>query len=313
MKQRGKVRFTNKDRSKFFNTLRANVEAYFAENNISKHANAQMVLKTIVLLSGFFLPFIAMLFLHENFVQLALSFSVMGVAMAGIGMSVMHDANHNAYSANPLVNRLLGNSLNLMGGAVFNWKLQHNVLHHTYTNIHGMDDDIDSKMIMRFSPHGQHRGIHRFQHIYIFFFYSILTLYWITFKDFVQLISFRKNGMHRGSVAEHRTNLFLLIGSKAIYFFYLLVVPIVFFHYSIGIFVCGFITMHVICGLILSVIFQLAHTVEGTSYPMPNEKSEVENDWAIHQMHTTVDFARDNKFVTWYIGGLNFQVEHNLF
>jgi linoleoyl-CoA desaturase len=313
MKQKSRIRFTNKDKSKFFTTLKANVDAYFEENNISKHANAHMVWKSIILISGFLLPFITMLLIHENAWQLFLSFSVMGFCMAGIGMSVMHDAAHNAYTSNATVNRYLSYSLNLIGGAVFNWKIQHNVLHHTYTNIHGMDDDIDSKVMMRFSPHGQHRGIHRFQHIYIFFFYSIITLYWVTFKDFVQYVTFRKNGMHRGSVAEHRKNLFLLIGSKAIYFFYLLVVPIVFFHYSIGIFVCGFITMHVICGLILSVIFQLAHTVEGTSYPMPNEKSEVENDWAIHQMHTTVDFARDNKFVTWYIGGLNFQVEHHLF
>jgi linoleoyl-CoA desaturase len=60
-------------------------------------------------------------------------------------------------------------------------------------------------------------------------------------------------------------------------------------------------------------VFQLAHTVEETSHPLPNENGIIENDWAIHQLNTTVNFSRNNKLLSWYVGGLNFQVEHHLF
>lgn len=313
MEQLKRLKFTNKDKSKFFGTLKENVDKYFEENNLSKHANAQMKWKTVILLSAFILPYVSLLVFHQNFGFVLLNFAIMGVAMAGIGMSVMHDANHNAYSANPRVNFLVGSSLNLIGGFIANWKVQHNVLHHTYTNIHGHDNDIESLFLMRFSPHDKLRKFHRLQHFYVFFFYSILTLYWIVAKDIIQLIKYRRNGASRASAKEHRKSAWTLFLTKGLYFFYIIVTPIVFFDYSVGQIIAGFVLMHLICGLILSTVFQLAHVVQGTAYPQANEKSEVENDWAIHQMHTTVNFARKSKVVSWYLGGLNFQVEHHLF
>jgi linoleoyl-CoA desaturase len=75
----------------------------------------------------------------------------------------------------------------------------------------------------------------------------------------------------------------------------------------------GFITMHFIAGVILTVVFQLAHTVEGTTHPVPDETGTIENNWAVHQMNTTVNFSRQSRLISWYVGGLNFQVEHHLF
>ncbi len=313
MSQKPKVKFTNKDKSKFFATLKTNVDQYFVQNNISKHADARMVLKTITMMAAYYVPYALLLIFHVPALILVGLFIIMGTAMAGIGMSVMHDANHNAYSSNPTVNKFVGYSLNLMGGAVFNWKLQHNLLHHTYTNINGMDDDIDGASMMRFSPDRPYKKVFRFQYIYAFFFYAILSLHWITGKDFLQLINYRKNGVNRESKAGVYRQFATLLWIKGFYYFYMLFIPIYFFHYSIGPLILGFVSLHVVCGLILSVVFQLAHTVQGTTFPMPNNSGEIENDWAIHQMNTTADFARDNAFVNWYVGGLNFQVEHHLF
>ena len=39
----------------------------------------------------------------------------------------------------------------------------------------------------------------------------------------------------------------------------------------------------------------------------------MQRDWATHQVYTTVDFAHGNRLLTWYVGGLNYQVEHHLF
>ncbi|HXC03390.1 MAG TPA: acyl-CoA desaturase, partial [Bacteroidia bacterium] len=228
-------------------------------------------------------------------------------------MAVMHDANHNAYSSNATVNRWVGYSLCLIGGAVFNWKLQHNVRHHTYTNIHGHDDDINEAQMMRLSPYKKYNVAYKLQHIYAFFFYSLLTLYWVVVKDFVQTFVYRKMEVNRSGKAEFRQQVITVILIKLIYLFCAVFVPLYFFHYPTGLFILGFVMMHMICGLVLSVVFQLAHTVEGTTFPMPDETGEVMNDWAVHQMNTTANFARRNRILNWYVGGLNFQVEHHLF
>lgn len=310
---KGSVKFVNKNRSVFFSTLRANVETYFAEKNISKHADARMITKTVVLLCGYLLPYAAILLFHLPTALLLLLFAIMGFSMAGIGMSIMHDANHGAYSHKKNINKLMSYSLNMLGNTSFNWKFQHNVLHHTYTNIHNMDDDLEGPSAVRFSPHQPLKRIHKYQHIYVFVFYSLLTVNWVVLKDFVQLIRYRKNGVNNVNRKEHIRNIFVLILSKLFYFFYILIVPCVFFNYSFLAVLTGFLIMHMICGLILSITFQLAHAVEHAAFPLPNEHSEMENEWAIHQVNTTVDFARHSRMLNWYLGGLNFQVVHHLF
>jgi len=311
--EKPRVKFTNKDKSRFFNTLRANVDDYFKDNQLSRHANGEMVIKTIILLSAYIIPYACMLVFHLSLIWVFGAFAVMGFAMAGIGMAIMHDANHGAYSKNKNVNKLLGYTLNMVGVTVFNWKLQHNVLHHTYTNIQGMDDDLDGPPAVRFSPHHPLKPMHKYQHIYVFFFYSLLTLNWVVLKDFIQLIRYRKNGINKSNKKEYNKNIAVLILSKLSYITYMIVIPCVFFHYSFLAIFTGFLLMHVISGLILSITFQLAHSVEHVDFPLPNNQNEIENDWAIHQVNTTVDFARKSRILNWYLGGLNFQVEHHLF
>lgn len=315
MKITPQVRFVDKDKSRalFFTTLRKRVDNYFTENNLSKNYNSQMVIKTIVLLSAYVLPFVALLVFQPSFGVSLVLWAIMGFALSGVGMSVMHDANHGAYSSNEKTNFWVGHSLNLLGGSVFNWKLQHNVLHHTYTNIVNMDDDIDDKLILRFSPHTRVKWYQKFQVVYAFILYGILTLYWAVAKDFVQFYQYTKSGVNKASKAQNRITLVKIIADKIVYFSVFLVLPIVILKMPAIQVITGYLLMQFISGVVLTVIFQLAHTVEDTSHPLPNENLVIENDWAIHQMNTTVDFARDNKFITWYVGGLNFQVEHHLF
>ncbi|ARS34340.1 fatty acid desaturase family protein [Pontibacter actiniarum] len=313
MKLKGKVKFVNKNKSSFFPTLRKRVDAYFIENNIPKTANATMVVKSAVLLGGYILPFVLLLVLQPAVWLSMLLWLLMGLCLAGIGMSVMHDANHGAYSTNGTVNYLMGHSLNLVGGSAFNWKLQHNILHHTYTNVVEMDEDIQDRLVLRFSPHTNVRYYHRLQWVYAFVFYGLLTLYWVVAKDFVQYALFKKNGVNANSDAANRVVLLKMVVLKVVYFFTMLVAPT----WLLGIpfleVLAGFLLMHFVAGIILTVVFQLAHTVEGTSHPRPSAGGTIENDWAIHQLNTTVNFSRSNKWLSWYVGGLNFQIEHHLF
>jgi len=311
MKQQ--IRFVPKDKSKFFATLRSRIDNYFTDNNLSKHANSEMVVKSIVLLGGYIFTFAFMLFLGINGWSGYLLWALMGVFCAGIGMSVMHDANHGAYSKKQEVNDWIGYSLNLVGGAVTNWKLQHNILHHTYTNVPTHDDDIQNRAILRFNPQGKSNLIHKFQFVYAFFFYGILTLYWVTLKDLVQLIKFKKDGVSKATDKELFVLFLKMSMMKIAYFSAMLLLPVYVFGFSWTFVLTGFLLLHFVTGLILTVIFQLAHSVEGTTHPMPDSTGIIENDWAIHQMHTTVNFSRHNKWLSWYVGGLNFQVEHHLF
>lgn len=309
----GKIKFVNKDRNEFFATLRKRIDNHFKENKISKHSNSSMVVKTIVLLLAYLIPFLLLLIFQPGAGLSMLLWFIMGLGIAGIGMSVMHDAIHGAYSAKKSTNELLGYTLNLVGGSVFNWRLQHNVLHHTYTNVVEMDEDIQDKLVLRFNPHGRVKTFHQLQWLYAFFFYGILTLYWVLLKDFIQFFQFTKNGVNTDSPAKNAVTLTKIIVLKVVYFFAMLVAPTLFLGIPFVEILAGFILMHFTAGIILTVVFQLAHTVEGTSHPRPNEEGAIENDWAIHQLNTTVNFSRHNKWISWYVGGLNFQIEHHLF
>lgn len=313
MKLKGKVKFVNKDKSLFFPTLRKRVDTYFKDNNISKEGDASMLTKSIILLLGYVVPFMLLLALTPSLGISLVLWLVMGVCLAGIGMSVMHDANHGAYSKNKTMNYLMGHSVNLVGGSAFNWKLQHNILHHTYTNVVHMDEDIQDRVMLRFSPHTDVKLYHKLQWIYAFFFYGLLTLYWVILKDFVQYVGFIRSGVNANSKSENRVVLAKIVVMKVLYFFSMLVAPTLLFGIPFWEVLLGFVLMHFVGGIILSVVFQLAHTVEGTSHPLPCENGTIENDWAIHQLNTTANFSRNSKLLSWYVGGLNFQIEHHLF
>lgn len=312
MNQKQQVKFIPKEKSRFFSVLKQRVDEHFATSKKSKYANSTMVVKSVVLLLGYVLPFVLLLAFTPTTPWVLVLFFAMGICLAGIGMSVMHDANHGSYSSNATVNYLMGHTLNLVGGSVFNWKLQHNILHHTYTNITHIDEDIEDRLVLKFSPHTHVKWFHKFQWLYATFFYGLLTFYWVFAKDFVQFAQFTKSGVNPNTKSQNGATLAKIIVLKAIYFFVMLAVPVLWFNYSFGIIFAGFMLMHFVAGTILTIVFQLAHTLEQTDHPMP-VNGVIENDWAIHQLNTTVNFSRNSKLLSWYVGGLNFQIEHHLF
>jgi len=307
------VKFTGR-KHEFFNTLNQRVNGYFKTNNISRNANAEMVIKTIVMFSLYFIPYTFILVLPvTNYGIFLLLCVVMGIGVGGIGLSIMHDANHGAYSNKSWVNDLLGYSLNLVGANALNWKIQHNVLHHTYTNVFDVDEDISPRGVLRFAPESPWRSFHRFQHIYAWFLYGLMTIVWVLTKDFMRLIRYQKDGM----LAKQKANPFvewsILIFTKLFYVGYIFVIPAMILPFAGWQIIMGILLMHYIAGFILAIIFQPAHVIEGTEYFQPDETGSIENTWAIHQLLTTTNFAQKNKILSWYVGGLNYQVEHHLF
>ncbi len=298
----------------FFVVLNQRVNAYFKNNNIDRTANTEMVIKTIFMFSLYLIPYFLLIdgITSNVWVMLGLC-AVMGFGMAGIGLSIMHDANHGSYSNKPWVNNLLGLSLNLVGGHDLNWKVQHNVLHHTYTNVHDVDEDISPRGIIRMGPESKWLPMHKFQHYYAWFFYGLMTLVWVTVKDFSRLIKYQREGLVKKQRTSATKEWIVMIATKIIYFTYIVAIPMWLLPVTFGQVVIGFLVMHYISGFILAMIFQPAHVIEGTEYPMPDEQGNLENTWAIHQLHTTTNFGHKEKLFSWYVGGLNYQVEHHLF
>ncbi len=238
---------------------------------------------------------------------------VMSLGLAGIGLSVMHDANHGAYAKKNWVNILIGYSLNLLGANAFNWKMQHNVLHHTFTNVHEEDEDISPRGALRLTPHTAWKKIHKYQFVYAWFLYGLMTIVWLFFKDFVRIVRYHKSGLMKKQNASPTREWFILIGSKLLYIGYILVIPVIFTTLAWWQVVIGVFMMHYIAGFILAIIFQPAHVIEGTEFPLPDENNSLENNWAVHQLLTTTNFGNNSRWFSWYVGGLNFQIEHHLF
>ncbi len=306
-----KIRFSSRDSAQFVDEVKARVAAYFETTGRSPKANGRMVFKTIALLGltfGSYGLILSNLFSPWAMLGLAV---LMGVGMAGIGFSVAHDALHGAYSSSPRLNAVIGSSFDLIGANGYMWKITHNVIHHTYTNIHGIDEDLDASPLLRLSPEAPLWKIHRFQHVYAFLAYSLATLNWVFVKDYQQ---FMKRDLGPYKDRKHpRREVVHLVWTKLFCYLYTLVIPLIVLDVSWWQFAIGFVAMHLTAGLILGVIFQLAHVVEGTEFPLPDGAGVMDNAWLIHEMETTADFARNNRLLSWYIGGLNYQIEHHLF
>ncbi|MGB5692789.1 MAG: acyl-CoA desaturase [Flavobacteriaceae bacterium] len=271
-----------------------------------------MVGKTILMLSLFFGPLILLNFgLAPKIWMVFLLYIISGFGMAGIGMGIMHDAIHGSYSKNRHINKALGYTFNLIGANATVWKIQHNVLHHTFTNIEEADDDLNMPRFLCFSPHAKKYGIHRYQQWYVWIIYGLSTVFWVTVKDFVRLNRYRKLDL-LGPKRKYKYELLKLIGWKSFYFSYAIIIPILILPFSPWIIFLAYLCMHIITGILISSVFQIAHIMPNVAFPLPDKNGMLESDWHKHQLETTTNFAPKSRFFSWMIGGLNYQVEHHL-
>ena len=303
------IKFNNSNHS-FFQSLKRSVDAYFSSNRLKRTGNWQLYSKALVLIPTAIAVYIYLLSGNYNLWGGVLLSILLGLLLVSIAFNVMHDACHGSYSGKKWVNKLMGYSMNALGSSAFIWKIKHNIIHHTYTNIDGIDDDIKNGPLLRHCATQKWIPIHRFQFIYMFFLYSVSTLAWILGTDFKKYFSrkIHTTPIKRISFREHL--IFWL--SKLLYAFFYVVVPTYFLGWQPWL--IGFLTIHFTMGLILSIVFQLAHVVEKTSFDAVGQKNRViESEWAIHEIKTTADFAAQNKLISWFVGGLNFQIEHHLF
>jgi len=305
-----KITFNNRN-SVFYTALKARVENYFNSNKIRKTGNWKLYSKALILVPSTVAIYIILLTMSLPAGIAVFLCSLLGFIMASIGFNLMHDACHGSYSSKKWVNEMVGYSLNALGGNAFIWKFKHNIIHHTYTNVDGVDDDIAKSPLMRQCSSQKWVPAHRFQHIYVVLVYAISSFAWVFIMDFNKYFKqkIHTTALQKMSTKEH----FIFWLSKLLYVIFYIAIPVYFVGW--GPWAIGFACMHVTMGLALALVFQLAHVVEHVEFEAAQgmESKQIENEWAIHQVKTTANFAPRNFFVNWYVGGLNYQVEHHLF
>jgi len=288
------------------NALGDAVKAQFSQP--AKTGNADLYRKAVTILAMFSISYVLIYFTTDSLNLFVWLFH--GLATALVGFNIMHDGAHESFSKNKTLNKAAAMTFNLIGSNAFYWKQKHNINHHAYTNVIEADEDIEAFGLLRMSPHQPRYGFHRFQHLYIWLLYPLTSLFWFFGLDFKAYFLERiaqREFTKKQTIKDHA--IFWL--SKLNYIILYLYLPSLVLGWSATI--IGFLVMHAVMGYVFAVVFQLAHVVDKAEFPKPDSEGNIHDEWANHQLKTTVDFATKSKFVTWALGGLNFQVEHHLF
>ena len=294
--------------------LRKRVNLYFAEKNISQYGNLSLYFKGIILIFALISLYLIPLIFNNLSTSIVLFvYCVQGIVFALVGFNVMHDGSHKSFSNKKSINTIMAHTLNVLGGSALFWHQKHVMNHHTFTNIEGFDDDIDIKPFIRLNDHQDLKWYHKFQHLYALGLYSMTYIFWIYYRDFKKYFTrmvAENTPMAELSFSDH----LIFWVTKVVHITIFLVIPSIIIGPILAI--GGYILLSLICGFTLAIVFQLAHIVEGVIFSAPEENAshvQIESEWSIHQINTTVNFATNDKMLTWLLGGLNYQMVHHLF
>ncbi len=241
----------------------------------------------------------------------------LALSMAAVGFNIQHDANHNAFfptrGSKRLTgaNRAAGWSIHAIGASSQRWIDGHVFAHHGSPNVVGKDADIELSVFARLAPAQTRHPWHRLQHLYLWPLYGF-TAVSIIVADVVSTVTESFTGDRRGRrpTAGDYT---VLMATKAIFLVAMLGVPLLM--HPFWVVAVGATTVLAITGVILGVVFQLAHAVTEAAFCEAADRPE--GGWHEWQVRTSVDFCHGggvaDRLLTWYIGGLNYQTEHHLF
>jgi len=305
-----KVTYDNRN-NLFYQSLKRAVDQYFELKKINKTGDWRLYSKTIILIGSAVAIYCCLIFLQLSAMPALLLAGLLGYTMACIGFSVMHDANHGSYSTKQWLNDGLGLSMNAMGASAFFWKQKHNIIHHTYTNVDGIDDDIAKSPIIRHCESQRWVPAHKVQHLYLLPIYALSTLFWVFIMDFTKY--FTRKIFTTTAWRMTWKNHVIFWATKILYIAFYMVIPAMV--WGVGPWLLGYFILNAAMGLTMSIVFQLAHVVEITEFENValDETKHLETTWAEHELRTTANFSMNSGVISWFVGGLNFQIEHHLF
>jgi linoleoyl-CoA desaturase len=295
----------------FTQELKKRINAYFEDNNIAKTGNYKLFSKAIILICSIIAVYTHLVFFTPPTIIAILECVILAAIVAAIGFNVMHDGGHGSFSENKVLNKIAAHSLDVLGGSSYMWNHKHNIIHHTYTNVEGVDDDIETMPFIRMCNNHPVYKAHKYQHLYFWFFYGLLYFAWIFHTDYKKYFSKKIGDISIGKMPL--TDNIIFWTAKALFAIIFMAIPI----WQLGFlpWLTGFGIFLFSTGVIIAMVFQLAHAVESTETVQTTgyNPTKIEDEWTVHQLKTTANFATSNRVVNWFTGGLNFQVEHHLF
>jgi linoleoyl-CoA desaturase len=291
----------------FHRAVEARVRELTCDHGVMQRAYRLMWAKAAFVLLWAVASYIVLVFFADSVAAVIVASLSLGVAASAIGFVIMHDANHHAFARRRSVNRTMSLSLDLIGGSSYVWSAKH-LAHHTYPNVSEHDPDIDALPFARFDPAQARRPWHRYQHLYLWLFYLVITMRWQFVSDF----SFLRAGRAGRTRLRRPTGsaLVSLIGGKLVFLTWAFVIPLALHPVlpALGV----FLLTSAVASLLLTTVFQLSHCVEEAEFVDPMNDDRVRT-WQVHQVESTVDFAHGNRLLSMYVGGLNHQIEHHLY
>ena len=291
----------------FPKVLRRRLDNFFADTRISPKADRSMWLKIAVGLSVLLGSWIAIYTLKPDSWRFVALYLLGGIAQTFLLLNIAHDSNHNAISTVPAVNKLLNYVFDVCGISSYMWRILHHRGHHSCINLQGEDDALTGRGLFRFTPYEPRTRMHRFQHIYALFFYSLFSLDYIFVRDF-EAFFFPSHDYLKRTKHPPREYAILFAG-KALYVTYMLILPVVVLGKPLLVVALAFLLVHLVIGLTVSLVFQTSHTVDTTHFPSTRN----EFDSSVHHIFaTTADYATENPLVAWLTGGLNHHIAHHL-
>jgi len=303
---------SNPKKDEFFKTFMDRVNAYFKDNNISPKANREMIVKTIIVLSSWVAVYAVIMsdILSFSPLLLILAFTLLGYINITIAFNIVHDACHNAYSKSKKVNKRLGLFMNFIGGNSYLFTMMHDA-HHAFVNIQGTDVTLETHGMFRFTPHEPYLPRHRWQHIYTPFLYALAMVHWVLIKDYKWFFGELHIG-NKKNIQHPKKELWVMLFSKLYYYTITIVLPLVFLSAPVWVILVGWVMIHLLPGLTFALIFQCTHVYDGTTYPLPDDEGNIENNYAIHVLETTADFSRKRPLANWWMGCINVHVIHHI-
>ncbi len=241
----------------FTHTLHARIDDYFSSSNVKQTGDRRIVIKSLIIITLLLSSYSTLYILATPTWATILSAVVLAQAIILVGFNIMLDGNHGSSSSSKKINTIAGHSLDLVGASSFLWKHKHNFLHRIYTDINEIDD-VETGGFIRLSPRQKWKPVQRFQVLYVLPLYSIMTLNWFLINDYKQYF-YGKTGNSKFPIMKSKDRRIFLF-SKIFYYMYMVGVPLMFNSWEF--ILISFVCIHLMASFTISVIFQLAHTLE---------------------------------------------------
>jgi linoleoyl-CoA desaturase len=301
----------SKENLAFWNEMKIDIDRYFTSNKISKKANTAWWLRAVIMLLLFTIPYFIIVTHACSMLVNIICCIIMGIGMAGIGLGISHQASHGTVSKYRFLNKLMSLTFNMLGMSSYLWHIKHDVFHHAYTNIYAKDEALKEGTLFRFTKDTPFLKCHKFQHLYAFFIYAIFTIFWAFALDFEKLWRYNANGSP--NFKKHATSEIVTFWITKIYYVAICFIIPFYFKFTILNIACGFLIVHITGSLIITHVLQVEHINTATDLLVSDENGFVYKNWAQNQLEGTANFKCDNIILSWYLAGVNFQIEHHLF